>query len=81
VTRLGAGGMPFLLPLCTRSDSGNTPVQSGLLIPQFLAAIRFTSPYRRAVLTRLGYRSQVREANPGPLRPWLSSGFPESAHG
>jgi hypothetical protein len=56
VTRLGAGGMPFLLPLLYQVGLGYTPVQSGLLImPQFLAAIslKFTIP---AVLTRLGYR-------------------------
>jgi MFS family permease len=56
VTRLGAGGMPFLLPLLYQVALGYTPVQSGLLImPQFLAAIslKFTIP---AVLTRLGYR-------------------------
>jgi Major Facilitator Superfamily len=56
VTRLGAGGMPFLLPLLYQVGLGYTPVQSGLLImPQFLAAIslKFTIPM---VLTRLGYR-------------------------
>src|SRR5262245_10544011 len=56
LTRLGAGGMPFLLPLLYQVGLGYTPVQSGLLImPQFLAAIslKFTIP---AVLTRLGYR-------------------------
>ena len=57
VTRLGAGGMPFLLPLLYQVGLGYTPVQSGLLImPQFLAAIglKFTIP---AVLTRFGYRA------------------------
>jgi MFS family permease len=60
VTRLGAGGMPFLLPLLYQVGLGYTPVQSGLLImPQFLAAIslKFTLP---AVLTRLGYRRVLR---------------------
>src|SRR6185436_127686 len=56
ITRLGAGGMPFLLPLLYQVGLVYTAVQSGLLImPQFLAAIslKFTIP---AVLTRLGYR-------------------------
>ena len=56
VTRLGAGGMPFLLPLLYQVGLGYTPVQSGLLImPQFLAAItlKFSLP---TVLTRHGYR-------------------------
>jgi len=56
VTRLGAGGMPFLLPLLYQVGLGYTALQSGLLImPQFLAAIslKFTMP---AVLSRLGYR-------------------------
>jgi len=56
LTRLGAGGLPFLLPLLYQVGIGYTPVQSGLLImPQFLAAItlKFTIP---AVLRALGYR-------------------------
>jgi EmrB/QacA subfamily drug resistance transporter len=56
VTRLGAGGLPFLLPLLYQVGLGYTALQSGLLImPQFLAAIglKFTMP---AVLSRLGYR-------------------------
>ena len=39
-TRLGVGGMPFLLPLLYQIGLGYTPVQSGLLIaPQPLAAM------------------------------------------
>ena len=56
VTRLGAGGLPFLLPLLYQVGLGYTALQSGLLImPQFLAAIslKFTMP---AVLRWLGYR-------------------------
>jgi len=49
VTRLGAGGMPFLLPLLYQVGLGYTPVQSGLLImPQFLAAISLKFTYRRS---------------------------------
>ncbi len=56
VTRLGAGGMPFLLPLLYQVGLGYSPIQSGLLIlPQSLAAIslKMTMP---KILTRFGYR-------------------------
>jgi EmrB/QacA subfamily drug resistance transporter len=56
VTRIGVGGLPFLLPLLYQVGLGFTPVQSGLLImPQPLAAmsLKFTMPW---VLTRFGYR-------------------------
>jgi EmrB/QacA subfamily drug resistance transporter len=57
VTRLGAGGMPFLLPLLYQVGLGFSPVQSGLLImPQPLAAmsLKLTMPL---ILTRFGYRA------------------------
>ncbi|HYS06724.1 MAG TPA: DHA2 family efflux MFS transporter permease subunit [Candidatus Dormibacteraeota bacterium] len=56
ITRLGAGGTPFLLPLLYQVGLGFTPVQSGLLImPQSLAAmsLKMTMPL---ILTRFGYR-------------------------
>jgi EmrB/QacA subfamily drug resistance transporter len=56
ITRLGAGGTPFLLPLLYQLGLGFTPVQSGLLImPQSLAAmsLKMTMPL---ILTRFGYR-------------------------
>jgi EmrB/QacA subfamily drug resistance transporter len=56
ITRLGVGGMPFLLPLLYQVGLGYTPVQSGFLImPQALAAmsLKMTMPF---VLTRFGYR-------------------------
>jgi MFS family permease len=56
LTRLGVGGVPFLLPLLYQVGLGYTPVQSGLLIiPQPLAAmsLKMTMPL---ILTRLGYR-------------------------
>ena len=55
-TRLGIGGVPFLLPLLYQIGLGYTPVQSGLLImPQAAAALAtiFVLPL---VLGRLGYR-------------------------
>jgi EmrB/QacA subfamily drug resistance transporter len=62
LTRLGIGGLPFLLPLLYQIGLGFTPVQSGLMImPQALAAIsfKFTLP---VILRRFGYR-QVLIAN------------------
>jgi EmrB/QacA subfamily drug resistance transporter len=56
ITRLGAGGIPFLLPLLYQVGLGFTPVHSGLLLmPQSLAAIglKMTIP---AILGRFGYR-------------------------
>ena len=55
-TRLGIGGVPFLLPLLYQVGLGFTPVQSGLLImPQALASMttKFLLP---KILNRLGYR-------------------------
>jgi EmrB/QacA subfamily drug resistance transporter len=57
VTRLGVGGMPFLLPLLYQVGLGYSPIQSGLLIlPQSIAAISFklTMPL---ILKRFGYRN------------------------
>jgi len=56
-TRLGIGGVPFLLPLLYQEGLGFTPVLSGLLImPQALAALstKFLMP---RLLERLGYRT------------------------
>ena len=55
-TRLGAGGMPFLLPLLYQVGLGYSPVQSGLLIiPQPLAAIILRLWLPR-ILGYFGYR-------------------------
>jgi hypothetical protein len=56
LTRLGIGGLPFLLPLLYQVGLGFTAIQSGLMImPQALAAItfKFTLPI---ILKRFGYR-------------------------
>jgi EmrB/QacA subfamily drug resistance transporter len=56
LTRLGIGGLPFLLPLLYQVGLGFTPIQSGLMImPQALAAIsfKFTLP---VILRKFGYR-------------------------
>ncbi|HTB63028.1 MAG TPA: DHA2 family efflux MFS transporter permease subunit [Opitutales bacterium] len=55
-TRLGIGGVPFLLPLLYQVGLGYTPIQSGLLImPQAIAAMstKFLLP---RILNRVGYR-------------------------
>jgi MFS family permease len=55
-TRLGLGGIPFILPLLYQVGLGFTPIQSGLLImPQALAAmsLKLTMP---RIIARLGYR-------------------------
>jgi EmrB/QacA subfamily drug resistance transporter len=55
-TRLGIGGVPFLLPLLYQVGLGYTPIQSGLLImPQALAAISINWVIPR-LLARFGYR-------------------------
>jgi EmrB/QacA subfamily drug resistance transporter len=55
-TRLGIGGIPFLLPLLYQVGLGFTAIESGLLImPQAIAAMstKFLMP---KVLARVGYR-------------------------
>jgi EmrB/QacA subfamily drug resistance transporter len=55
-TRLGIGGIPFLLPLLYQVGLGFTPIQSGLLImPQALAAmsLKLSMPH---ILRKFGYR-------------------------
>ncbi len=56
-TRLGIGGIPFLLPLLYQVGLGFSPIQSGLLImPQALAAmsLKLTMPH---ILRTFGYRT------------------------
>jgi EmrB/QacA subfamily drug resistance transporter len=56
ITRLGIGGVPFLLPLLYQVGLGFTPVQSGLLImPQAVGAMS-TKPFLPRILRTLGYR-------------------------
>jgi EmrB/QacA subfamily drug resistance transporter len=56
-TRLGVGGMPFLLPLLYQIGLGYSAVESGLLIiPQPLAAMGLKMLMPR-ILTRYGYRT------------------------
>jgi EmrB/QacA subfamily drug resistance transporter len=55
-TRLGIGGVPFLLPLLYQVGLGFNPVQSGLLImPQALAAMSMKAVMPR-LLSTIGYR-------------------------
>jgi MFS family permease len=56
ITRIGVGGLPFLLPLLYQISLGYTPLQSGLLImPQSLAAMTLKL-FVNSILTRFGYR-------------------------
>ncbi len=55
-TRLGIGGIPFLLPLLYQVGLGYTPIQSGLLImPQAFAAMSLKLAMPK-ILEKLGYR-------------------------
>ncbi len=56
VTRLGIGGVPFLLPLLYQVGLGLTPIQSGLLVMPQAAAAMSTKFFMPKVLDRLGYR-------------------------
>jgi EmrB/QacA subfamily drug resistance transporter len=56
-TRLGIGGIPFILPLLYQVGLGFTPIQSGLLMmPQAIAAMSFKMAMPR-ILNRFGYRA------------------------
>ncbi len=56
ITRLGAGGIPFLLPLLYQVGLGYTAVQSAfLLLPQSVAALGIRTVMPR-ILRRFGYR-------------------------
>jgi len=57
VTRLGVGGVPFLLPLLYQLALGYTPMQSGLLIlPQAISGVLAKRALPQ-LLNRLGYRN------------------------
>lgn len=56
VTRLGIGGVPFLLPLLYQLGLGLSPLQSGLLIAPQAAAAMSTKVIMPKVLHRFGYR-------------------------
>lgn len=56
ITRIGIGGVPFLLPLLYQIGLGYTPIQSGLLImPQALGALSVKA-VMRPLLRMFGYR-------------------------
>lgn len=59
VTRLGIGGMPFLLPLLYQIGLGFAPWQAGLMtIPQALAAMGMKL-CAKPILHRFGYRTTL----------------------
>lgn len=56
-TRLGIGGIPFILPLLYQVGMGFSPVQSGLLMmPQAFSAMSLKTTMPR-ILARFGYRT------------------------
>jgi len=56
-TRLGIGGIPFILPLLYQVGMGFNPVQSGLLMmPQAISAMSLKTTMPR-ILARFGYRN------------------------
>ncbi len=60
VTRLGSGGMPFLLPLLYQVGLGYLPWQAGLLMmPQVFGAMSMKL-VNRQVLARFGHRNVLR---------------------
>ncbi|MDI7775445.1 DHA2 family efflux MFS transporter permease subunit [Asticcacaulis sp. EMRT-3] len=60
ITRLGVGGVPFLLPLLYQLGLGMTPVQSGLLImPQAIGSMSSKLVISR-LLDRFGYATILR---------------------
>ena len=56
VTRLGVGGMPFLLPLLYQLGLGMPAWQAGLLMMPAAAAAMFMKVISARVLARFGYR-------------------------
>jgi MFS family permease len=55
-TRLGIGGIPFIMPLLYQVGLGFSPIQSGLLMmPQAIAAMSL-KPAMPRILARFGYR-------------------------
>ena len=56
VTRLGVGGLPFLLPLLYQLGLGMPAWQSGLLMMPVAAAAMFMKLIASRVLARFGYR-------------------------
>jgi EmrB/QacA subfamily drug resistance transporter len=57
VTRLGIGGLPFLLPLLYQIGMGFSPIQSGMLImPQPLAAMTL-KVFMPRIIMKFGYRT------------------------
>jgi EmrB/QacA subfamily drug resistance transporter len=56
-TRLGIGGIPFILPLLYQVGLGFNPIKSGLLMmPQAIAAMSL-KPAMPRILTHFGYRA------------------------
>jgi len=79
-TRIGIGGVPFLLPLLYQVGLGFTPIQSGLLImPQTLGAMSSKAAIKR-ILKALGYRGVLRFEHHHPGFPTVSVRHHRPAH-
>jgi len=60
ITRLGLGGMPFLLPLLYQLGMGYSPLQAGLFTtPQALGAV-FMKVLSTPLIARFGFRNVLR---------------------
>jgi EmrB/QacA subfamily drug resistance transporter len=55
-TRLGIGGIPFIMPLLYQIGLGFTPIQSGLLMTSQAIAAMSLKPSMPRILARFGYR-------------------------
>lgn len=55
-TRLGSGGMPFLVPLTLQVALGFSPVRSGLMMMPVAIAAMFTKRFAAFLITRHGFK-------------------------
>ena len=56
-SRLGSGGMPFLVPLVLQVSLGYSPVRSGLMMVPVALAAMATKGWAPGLITRLGFRT------------------------
>ncbi len=56
-SRLGSGGMPFLVPLVLQVSLGYSPVHSGLMMVPVAVAAMATKSWAPGLITRLGFRT------------------------
>jgi EmrB/QacA subfamily drug resistance transporter len=56
-SRLGSGGMPFLVPLALQVSLGYSPLNSGLMMVPVALAAMATKSWAPGLITRLGFRA------------------------